>query len=422
MVDSKLFMASLDVESLFTNIPLEETITIAVDTLFKDKETVNKLTKDEFKTLLDLATKESWFLFGDTYYNQIDGVAMGNPLGPTMANLFMCHFEKLWLHDCPPSFKPSFYRRYVDDIFVLFEGREQFIEFKNYLNSRHANIRFTEEVEKDDRLPFLDVEIFREDGHLHTTVYRKSSFTGLYSNFKSLLPQQYKKGLILSLLFRLYSICSNWALFHAAADQLKCIMVQNGYPTFLFDKCISIFLNKRHTMVDNNNTTDNNDNILTLVLPFMGNHSLKTRTQILKIARQCIPNCKIRVIFKISSRISNYFKFKDPISKDLQSHVVYKVSCKGCNLFYYGFSDRHLKVRAYDHLGLSYLKKKPIKGVDTSMKTHCRENDHVATWDDVSIVGRDECSWRLRIKESLTIKRDQPLLNKMVYSTPLLLF
>ena len=74
--DSSNFMGSLDTDSLFTNIPLEETIEICTNNLFKNSDVVHGLKKSEFKDLLSLATKESYFIFNDILYRQIDGVAM----------------------------------------------------------------------------------------------------------------------------------------------------------------------------------------------------------------------------------------------------------------------------------------------------------------------------------------------------------
>ena len=71
-----LFMGSLDVDSLFTNIPLEETIEICTTEFFKESETAEGLSKTEFKELLSLATKDLHFIFDGTLYKQIDGVAM----------------------------------------------------------------------------------------------------------------------------------------------------------------------------------------------------------------------------------------------------------------------------------------------------------------------------------------------------------
>ena len=115
-------MGSLDVDSLFTNIPLEETINICTNLLYNNEDVIEVINKSEFKNLLSLANQESYFIFDDVLYKQKDGVAMESPLGPTMANVFLSFYEVKWLEQCPKEFKPVFYRRYVADIFVLFES------------------------------------------------------------------------------------------------------------------------------------------------------------------------------------------------------------------------------------------------------------------------------------------------------------
>ena len=104
--DPNLYMASPDVDSLFTNIPLREAIDICIASLYKDDEYTLKIPKDIFCNLLD-------------------DVAMGSPLGPTLENIFKYSFENKWLKDCPHSVKPVFYKRYVDDIFVLLSFLDQ---------------------------------------------------------------------------------------------------------------------------------------------------------------------------------------------------------------------------------------------------------------------------------------------------------
>ena len=119
-MDSNLHIASLDIDSLFTNIPLDETIDICVDNLYNDNENTPNIPKHDFRNLLNIATKESFFLFNNKYYKQVDGVAMGSPLGPALANIFMCSFESKWLQDCSNDFKPVFYTCSVDDVFAVF--------------------------------------------------------------------------------------------------------------------------------------------------------------------------------------------------------------------------------------------------------------------------------------------------------------
>ena len=109
---STAFMCSYDVTSLFTNIPLTETIDIICQTLFPTgSEIFHNFTKSDFNSFLTLVVSDPLFIFDGVYYTQSDGVAMGSPLGPTLANIFLSHHEKKWLDDCPLAFKPYFENR-----------------------------------------------------------------------------------------------------------------------------------------------------------------------------------------------------------------------------------------------------------------------------------------------------------------------
>ena len=148
--DTAKSMASLDVDSLFTNIPLAETIDICCNLLYQHAETVDGLTRNEFKELLTIATTDSFILFNGNFFQQIDGVAMGSPLGPTLANIFLGHHETKWLESCPSEFKPCYYRRYVDDIFLLFNSTECLGQFQQYMNRQHPNMNFTSVTEENN--------------------------------------------------------------------------------------------------------------------------------------------------------------------------------------------------------------------------------------------------------------------------------
>ena len=110
--------------------------------MYKDGENSPKIPKDIFRNLITVVTKESFFMFKKKFYKQIDGVAMGSPSDAALANIFMCSFENKWLQDSPHSLmKTVFYRRYVDDIFVLFSSLDQAEKFKKYLSSKHLSIK-----------------------------------------------------------------------------------------------------------------------------------------------------------------------------------------------------------------------------------------------------------------------------------------
>ena len=107
--------------------------------------------------------KDILFLFNNQLFSQVDGVGMGNPLGPTFANLFLCYRKTNWLNNCPIHIKPKLYRRYVDDNFLLFSEPSHIPLFLNYLNSQHSNISFTYEKETNNSLNFLDVLVEGKD-------------------------------------------------------------------------------------------------------------------------------------------------------------------------------------------------------------------------------------------------------------------
>ena len=113
------------------------------------------------KNFLRAALQNNLFNFESKIYKQIDEVAMGSPLDPTLANAFLCFHEQIWLNECPDEFKPAYYGRYVDNIFVLFRSPDHLEKFKNYLISKYRNIRFTCEKEQNNSMPFLDVLITR---------------------------------------------------------------------------------------------------------------------------------------------------------------------------------------------------------------------------------------------------------------------
>ena len=91
-----LFMASFDIDSLFTNVPIDETIDISIKKGFGRKKKYNGFSREQFKKI-GFAVKKSLFLFNGTYYEQVDGVAMGSPLGSTLVNIFLCYWEEIWI-------------------------------------------------------------------------------------------------------------------------------------------------------------------------------------------------------------------------------------------------------------------------------------------------------------------------------------
>ena len=424
-MDHHLVMASLDVDSLFTNIPLQETINIVTEKVYANKRKVNGITKRDFKKLLQLSTGGTVFYFNGSYYKQKDGVAMGSPLGPALANAFLCHHERFWLEDCPLSYAPVFYARYVDDIFVLLRSSDHIERLATYLSSKHPNINFTFEIEQNNIFPFLDVEVFRDLGKFSTSIHRKDTFSGVLTNYEAFLPDVYKAGLISTLLYRAYMINSSFLSLHNEIEKLKGIFKNNGYPLKFVDRCILNFFNKMYEKRTPVHTVPKKE--VTIILPFLGTSSYNVKKKLEETYSKLLPICKLRIIFKTSCRMSSFFSYKDKFPKSLISGVIYKYTCANCNVSYIGCTARYWEKRLEEHTHISSLTGKPMScsQVFAPMQhvrtAKCNPAGPIVSRDDFEFLGYEKNKYLLKIKESVLIKKDKPELNGTTTSVPLYL-
>ena len=422
--DHRLIMASLDVESLFTNIPLDETIDIVTSKVFGRKRKVNGISKRDFKRLLEISTKGTVFFFNGHYYKQRDGVAMGSPLGPALANAFLSHHETVWLEDCPLAFAPVYFARYVDDIFILVRSKEHVAKLAQYFSSKHKNIRFTYELENNNTLPFLDVTVFRDASKFSSSVHRKDTFSGVYTNYRSFMPETYKKGLVSTLLYRAFMICSSFQSLHQEIERLKNIFSKNGYPSKLFDKCIFNFFNKQYEKRPAVHTVPKKE--MLLVLPFLGTNSWKTKNELIRSFRKILPFCNLKIVYKTTKRLSSCFSFKDKFPKSLMSGVIYRYTCAECNLSYVGCTKRFWEKRLEEHLHVSGLTGKPLSGMIVyAPLQHVKSGTCTVQKifrEDFTIIGHEKDPYLVQLKESIIIKTTRPTLNGNQTSVPVYLF
>ena len=103
---------------------------------------------------------------------------MGSPLAPVLANIFMSFHKSKWLNEYNLN-KPKFYLRYVDEILAAFDNKQDSLNFLNFLNKRHPNVKFTIEKQINHSITFLDVFISDiNNQNLTLQVYHKLTYTG----------------------------------------------------------------------------------------------------------------------------------------------------------------------------------------------------------------------------------------------------
>ncbi len=192
------------------------------------KQPVSKAT---FIELAKIASCNVVMQTHDGFYKQIDGLAMGSPPAPHLANGWMSKFDQTIQGDA------KFYTRYMDDI--LRDTKRDAIESKlNEINSLHPNLSFTIEREKEGRLPFPDMLLLHRDCKVSSTWYSKPTDTGLILNYHSLAPKRYKRSVVSGFVYRIFRACSNWTNFHQSLEKAKTILERNQYPPSFYDPII----------------------------------------------------------------------------------------------------------------------------------------------------------------------------------------
>ena len=158
----------------------------------------------------------------------------------------------------------------------------------------------------------------------------------------------------------------------------------------------------------------------------MGRLSLQIRKKLRLLASSRLPDCKLRVVFKIRNRLRNHFRFKDGMPNELKCNVLYRYTCSSCNARYECETSRHSYVRFCEHLGITPYLGKPStrKVINSPVHEHITNSGHNGTLENFEITGGGPnfTNFQLQVMESLLIKKNSPILNGNQTSVPLKLF
>lgn len=311
------------------------------------------------KKLLEICTSETHFLFNGQVYQQVDGIAMGSPLGPLFADIYVNQLED----DLRPQLEQQgliYWKRFVDDSLAIIHKDTNIDTMINTLNSYNKNIAFTYEEEKNNTIPFLDILIRRNTSKSNTLqrntfsteVYRKPTYTGLLLKWESFVPKSYKASAISSMAYRAIRISSSYQIMHEEFNFIKRIATQNGYPLRFVESHIrntlgryldkenktEFFQNK--TKKDTNQKEKNKKQIF-VDIPYVGKPSEMLGKRLIRLASELNPNIVVQPISRPPPSVSHHFKMKDVIPKGLQSNMIYKINCSQCDASYIGKTIRH---------------------------------------------------------------------------------
>ena len=404
---NSVHMCSFDIKSLFTNVPLNEVIDICINQLYQTELAPPVIPKDVCYEMLRMATVDVEFSFNGQMYRQIDGIAMGSPLGPILANIFVgFHEEQLFRS----SKSPVLYLRYVDDTFALFDSREEGDEFLQKLNNLHPFLKFTREDEADGKLSFLDVLIERKDNSFITSVYRKPVCNGEYIPWSSFCPKSRKIGLISCLLKRAIKICSPERLDNEI-DKLKSIFLNLGYPEYIVNRTIKRTLDKNKEQI----TFGPEKCPVYIRLPFIGPVSNRFENQLKDGVARAFGAVRLKVAFQTQRLFNGVSKDVSPTT-DI-NNVIYHYQCH-CDSEYVGRTSQRFHLRREQHIPNNIRKwmvnqtgRKPEAKYFTAIGRHLLDNPECArNYHDgrFRILTRGRNRFHLKTLESLYIRTMKP--------------
>ena len=355
-----------------------------------DLSTRTSMTADNILELLSFCLNKTYFVFQEVFYEQAKGAAMGSPIRPIVANIFMEAFENKAI--ATALHPPRIWKRYVDDTFVL-QHQAHKEEFLQHIDTVDPSIQFTiEEAKEDGSIPVLDTIIRPEaDGTFTIGVYRKPTHTDLYLQWDSNHNIAAKYNVINTLSHRALTICSTPELAEEL-QHLEHVLGQCKYPKGAIRKII-----KKHQQREKKQTPKNKYPAKChIVVPYSQGigESLKNI-------------CKkhgVDVHFKGGQTLENILvspKETDKITS--KSSVIYSYTCGmiDCDEVYIGESGRTFGERYKEHL------KAP-----SPIFLHQNNSGYVTTLDNFRIIGREDNSLARTIKESMYIRVNNPTLNR----------
>jgi hypothetical protein len=337
---------SLDVASLYTNIPIVK----GIETVryFFEKFPDNKRPNQRILTLLSISLFKNDFVFNGKFFRQIKGVAMGKQFAPNFANLYMCRWEDQILNVLPGP-KPKIWLRYIDDIFGIWEGSlKDLYSFFNSINQFDSNIQVSGNTSLFD-IQFLDLVLFKNaDFKIASMVYLKPTSSLKLIHPKSLHPKHTKTGVIVSQILRYLKNCTFEADFLHNLKFLIFALKEQGYSRTV------VRLAKQKAFEYSNFSVDVHGVILKGFFPCKN----KCAT--------CLNHGTVTSHFEFPGGAKVISQYLTCAAKN----AIYIIVCLKCQLKYVGETSRTVKERIGQHLSTIRLK------YDTPISEHFNQIGH----------------------------------------------
>ena len=385
-------LVSFDVKSLFTSAPTVDAMQTIKETLQADPMLESRIgiSGDTLMSLIKLCLSTTHFKFRDKNYELTDGLPMGCPASPSIANMFMIKLEETAL-DTFTGRRPRIWLRYVDDIFSIIK-KNLVKRLLEHLNSIHPSTQFTVEIETNGKLPFLDTAVHRNGTSLEIDVYRKPTHTGRYLHYESNHPDSAKRAVVRALLDRTeYITRSDPHAKRSEEDRVHQDLIANNYPPQFIRRSHRTRI--RESGGESTRALTYNEGVKTTAsIPYVRGLS-ETIGRILKPPG-------IRTVMRPTTLKWQLMKnAKDTTPKEETPGVIYALGCTDCAQLYIGETMRTAKQRMREH---KYHTRSGHLDMSAIAK-HTHEESHTMHWS-ARILAHESDKTKRKVKEALAIR------------------
>lgn len=381
-------LISLDVKSMYTNIPCELALQ-CVENRWDEIEMHCTIPKDQFLHMLKTCITSTVFQFEDVFYKQVSGLAMGQSTSAVLADIVMEDIELQIMERTP--FLIYVYKRYADDSFLIVP-RENINDILDVFNGVNPSVQFDLEVEQDQCLNFLDMTLMSKNGKIMCKWYQKATASGRYVNFLSVQPTAIKKNVALNLARRI--ICLSHSSYrYEMIRRGKQLLIENCYP----EKFVNRIFRQVLQRVDRQNNDElcpkndfNIDKVIAIpYIPFLSEN-----------LSAFLKNYGYQVVHKRYNTLEYLMtRLKSATPKLDEAGVVYYIPCKDCNTSYIGHTGQLLRKRLYGH--------KYDQGECTALHRHQNEKNHQFDFDAVKVLCREKKEFSRTILEMIEVLKHE---------------